>query len=83
VLLDSNGKYTRLGDAQRVKTWLETGEGSVPVSGAASQRYHGSFPARQRQVVRITFSPNAARGGVYAVKLAQPKRPTKLSKHRV
>jgi serine-type D-Ala-D-Ala endopeptidase (penicillin-binding protein 7) len=27
VLLDSVGKYTRLGDAERVKHWLETGEG--------------------------------------------------------
>jgi D-alanyl-D-alanine endopeptidase (penicillin-binding protein 7) len=26
VLLDSAGKYTRLGDAQRVRHWLETGE---------------------------------------------------------
>jgi serine-type D-Ala-D-Ala endopeptidase (penicillin-binding protein 7) len=26
VLLDSSGKYTRLGDAQRVRHWLETGE---------------------------------------------------------
>jgi D-alanyl-D-alanine endopeptidase (penicillin-binding protein 7) len=83
VLLDSNGKYTRLGDAQRVKRWLETGEASIPVSGAASQRYHGSFPPRQREVVRITFSPNAARGGVYAVKLTQAKPRTKSSKHRV
>ncbi len=31
VLLDSIGKYTRLGDAQRVKYWLETGE-SMPVA---------------------------------------------------
>ena len=30
VLLDSLGKYTRLGDAQRVKHWLETGE-SLPL----------------------------------------------------
>ena len=30
VLLDSIGKYTRMGDAQRVKHWLETGE-SMPV----------------------------------------------------
>jgi len=29
VLLDSIGKYTRMGDAQRVKHWLETGE-SMP-----------------------------------------------------
>jgi len=26
VLLDSAGKYTRLGDAQRVRYWLETGQ---------------------------------------------------------
>ena len=33
VLLDSIGKYTRLGDAQRVKYWLETGE-SMPMVAA-------------------------------------------------
>jgi serine-type D-Ala-D-Ala endopeptidase (penicillin-binding protein 7) len=32
VLLDSLGRYTRLGDAQRVRHWLETGEG-MPVPG--------------------------------------------------
>jgi D-alanyl-D-alanine endopeptidase (penicillin-binding protein 7) len=26
ILLDSVGKFSRLGDAQRVKTWVETGE---------------------------------------------------------
>jgi len=26
VLLDSVGKFSRLGDANRVKTWMETGE---------------------------------------------------------
>ena len=83
VLLDSNGKYTRLGDAQRVKHWLETGEAMAPISSGGLQRYHGSFPPRQRQTVRITFSPHAAQGGVYAVKLTQAKRPTKPSKHRV
>jgi D-alanyl-D-alanine endopeptidase (penicillin-binding protein 7) len=31
VLLDSLGKYSRLGDAQRVKHWLETGE-SLPAA---------------------------------------------------
>ncbi|MCL2871835.1 MAG: D-alanyl-D-alanine endopeptidase [Betaproteobacteria bacterium] len=31
VLLDSVGKYTRLGDAKRVKTWIETGKsGDLP-----------------------------------------------------
>jgi len=34
VLLDSAGKYTRLGDAQRVRHWLETGE-TLPVASAA------------------------------------------------
>ena len=24
VLMDSNGKYTRVGDAQRVRKWMET-----------------------------------------------------------
>ena len=31
VLLDSLGKYSRIGDAQRVKHWLETGE-SLPAA---------------------------------------------------
>jgi D-alanyl-D-alanine endopeptidase (penicillin-binding protein 7) len=30
VLLDSIGKYTRLGDAERVRHWLETGD-SLPM----------------------------------------------------
>jgi len=33
VLLDSAGKYTRLGDAQRVRHWLETGQ-PLPVVAA-------------------------------------------------
>jgi len=34
VLLDSSGKYTRLGDAQRVRHWLETGETlAMPTAG--------------------------------------------------
>lgn len=39
VLLDSAGKYTRLGDAQRVRHWLETGQAmSVPVKARTSAR---------------------------------------------
>jgi len=34
VLLDSYGKLTRIGDANRVKYWLETGE-SMPVQAVA------------------------------------------------
>ncbi|MBK7080010.1 MAG: D-alanyl-D-alanine endopeptidase [Betaproteobacteria bacterium] len=33
VLLDSIGKFTRLGDAQRVKYWLETGQ-TLPLAAA-------------------------------------------------
>jgi D-alanyl-D-alanine endopeptidase (penicillin-binding protein 7) len=55
VLLDSLGKYTRLGDAQRVKHWLETGEALVlpPTRTAAAKApkvkvkaVKGSFPPR-------------------------------------
>jgi D-alanyl-D-alanine endopeptidase (penicillin-binding protein 7) len=34
VLLDSAGKYTRQGDAQRVRQWLETGSSSAPATAA-------------------------------------------------
>jgi D-alanyl-D-alanine endopeptidase (penicillin-binding protein 7) len=34
VLLDSAGKYTRLGDAQRVRHWLETGQPLPEVAAA-------------------------------------------------
>jgi serine-type D-Ala-D-Ala endopeptidase (penicillin-binding protein 7) len=35
VLLDSLGRYTRIGDAMRVKYWLETGQ-SMPIRTAAA-----------------------------------------------
>ncbi len=37
VLLDSAGKYTRLGDAARVRYWLETGQ-ALPAPGKAASR---------------------------------------------
>jgi len=37
VLLDSAGKYTRQGDAQRVRHWLETGQ-ALPVAAKAQTR---------------------------------------------
>jgi len=83
VLLDSYGKYTRLGDAERVKHWLETGDALAPTSAAPSHRYHGSFGPRQKQApVRISFSTRASGGGVYAIKLTHPK-PAKTAKHRI
>ena len=59
VLLDSLGKYSRIGDAQRVKHWLETGE-SLPT---AALRPAASRPAG----IRGSFKP------VKAAKSAQPK----------
>ncbi len=41
VLLDSAGRYTRLGDALRVRHWLETGEmppAAVPVAGKSGAK---------------------------------------------
>lgn len=39
VLLDSVGKFSRLGDANRVKTWMETGEVlEIPKPKAAAKR---------------------------------------------
>jgi D-alanyl-D-alanine endopeptidase (penicillin-binding protein 7) len=54
VLLDSLGKYTRLGDAQRVKHWLETGEAMpVPVVRTAAAK-------PRAKAVKGTIAPRAA-----------------------
>ena len=49
VLLDSYGRLTRVGDANRVKYWLETGEAQPPVvaikAGTRSKRAK-AIPAR-------------------------------------
>jgi D-alanyl-D-alanine endopeptidase (penicillin-binding protein 7) len=54
VLLDSLGKYTRLGDAQRVKHWLETGESLPPPTAKAAVAKAKSRP------VKGTFAPKLA-----------------------
>ena len=59
VLLDSLGKYSRIGDAQRVKHWLETGE-SLPTAALRPAAFR---PAG----IKGSFKP------VKAVKSAQPK----------
>jgi D-alanyl-D-alanine endopeptidase (penicillin-binding protein 7) len=60
VLLDSVGKYTRLGDAERVRHWLETGE-AMPaaikraVAGATGKKrasVRGTMPVRSTLKVR-------------------------------
>ena len=61
VLLDSAGKYTRLGDAHRVRYWLETGQ-SMPAPGAGKT---GSKSFKAKGTVAGTLAP---------VKLAQNTR---------
>ncbi len=49
VLLDSYGRLTRIGDANRVKYWLETGEALPPTAAAkpaAKARRAKAIPAR-------------------------------------
>ena len=46
VLLDSAGKFTRLGDAQRVRHWLETGQALGPIAPAKAT----SKPAKVKTV---------------------------------
>lgn len=60
VLLDSVGKYTRLGDATRVKHWLETGQ-ALPVARAAF-----AAASKVRKPVRATAR---------AVPTSQARRP--------
>jgi len=62
VLLDSAGKYTRLGDAQRVRHWLETGQ-PLPVSAAAkpvSKSRKAKSTASAARTARVAASPGAS-----------------------
>ena len=58
VLLDSAGKYTRLGDAQRVRHWLETGE-TLLVAAAAK-------PAPKARKAKTAKSVSYTRAGARA-----------------
>ena len=60
VLLDSAGKYTRLGDAQRVRHWLETGE-TLPVAAVAK---HEPKVRKAKSVKSASYTPAAARVAV-------------------
>ena len=64
VLLDSIGKFTRLGDAQRVKHWLETGETMpAPVAKPAVLRSPAKAPAaKQAKRVQGKFAANGKSG---------------------
>jgi D-alanyl-D-alanine endopeptidase (penicillin-binding protein 7) len=62
VLLDSFGKYTRLGDAQRVKHWLETGE-TLVLPTAKAARASKANAAKPKGPVKGTFPPRVAKAG--------------------
>jgi len=54
VLLDSYGSLTRIGDAVRVKHWLETGESLPPAKTVKAKRIKGSLP-------QTSHAPSAAK----------------------
>jgi D-alanyl-D-alanine endopeptidase (penicillin-binding protein 7) len=60
VLLDSAGKYTRLGDAQRVRYWLETGQ-AMPM------------PVVHKVAGKSAKTKGPVSGSLRPVKLAQSK----------
>ena len=79
VLLDSSGKLTRLGDAQRVKHWVETGEAMALPTGSPP-RYQGTFAPRQRQSLKQPIALRAGRTAVHIVKYS-PKTRASASMH--
>ena len=70
VLLDSAGKYTRLGDAQRVRHWLETGQALAPVTAPKGT-------AKPAKVKTVAYkAPQQAKGAakVKSASLSKPVR---------
>ena len=60
VLLDSYGRLTRIGDANRVKYWLETGESLPEARAVKAKRFRGSMPpsatrASAKAKARVSF----------------------------
>jgi D-alanyl-D-alanine endopeptidase (penicillin-binding protein 7) len=56
VLLDSAGKYTRQGDAQRVRDWLETGHAAAPGAPKAA--------AKPSKLKTVTYTRARARSAL-------------------
>jgi D-alanyl-D-alanine endopeptidase (penicillin-binding protein 7) len=71
VLLDSAGRYTRLGDAQRVRHWLETGQTLAVTSGTRKS----AKSARARTVAYVASKPARASPRVAGAFLPRPVRP--------
>ena len=68
VLLNSQGKYTRIGDANRVRLWMEAHQDELPMPMTLG----GPAPtmAVVNQQPQLAFSPNVASG--HAIQLASP-----------
>ena len=60
VLLDSIGKYTRLGDAERVKHWIETGNEMPDAIKRAVVKSKSAPVAKANVPVRGVFHPTAS-----------------------
>lgn len=60
VLLDSIGKYTRLGDAERVKHWIETGDEMPDAIKRAVVKSKSAPVAKANVPVRGVFHPTAS-----------------------
>ena len=60
VLLDSIGKYTRLGDAERVKHWIETGNEMPEAITRAVVKSKSAPVAKANVPVRGVFHPTAS-----------------------
>jgi D-alanyl-D-alanine endopeptidase (penicillin-binding protein 7) len=69
VLLDSAGKFTRLGDAQRVRHWLETGQELAPVNAPK-----GTSKSAKVKTVAYT-APRQSKGAVRVKAAALSKLP--------
>jgi D-alanyl-D-alanine endopeptidase (penicillin-binding protein 7) len=67
VLLDSAGKYTRQGDAQRVREWLETGRANPPGSAIKANASGSAFKSiKTTKVKTVTYAApgHAKRAGI-------------------
>ena len=71
VLLDSLGRYTRIGDAVRVKYWLETGE-SMPVR--ATRAFKPAKAGPKRAGVKGTLPGKTAQNSGLSVKVSKARR---------
>ena len=74
VLLDSAGKYTRLGDAQRVRHWLETGQAL-----GADRSAQGHVEAREGQDRRVQGSAEAQTRGPGQIGISLQTDPPRLT----